>query len=68
MCWFRAVRALFRTRVLPVLSPLVVPRRVEFDEVVDNHQVPFVTMMEKQGGAVIVESRADLFRQAYFSL
>lgn len=41
--------------------PLVVPRRVEFDEVVDNHQVPFVTMMEKQGGAVIVESRADLF-------
>ncbi|MFC2363016.1 MAG: glycosyltransferase, partial [Rothia dentocariosa] len=37
--------------------PLVVPRRVEFDEVVDNHQVPFVTMMEKQGGAVIVESR-----------
>ena len=40
--------------------PLVVPRRVEFDEVVDNHQVPFVTMMEKQGGAVIVESRADL--------
>ena len=41
--------------------PLVVPRRVEFNEVVDNHQVPFVTMMEKQGGAVIVESRADLF-------
>ena len=41
--------------------PLVVPRRVEFDEVVDNHQVPFVTMMERQGGAVIVESRADLF-------
>ena len=41
--------------------PLVVPRRVEFDEVVDNHQVPFVTMMEKQGGAVIVGSRADLF-------
>lgn len=41
--------------------PLVVPRRVEFDEVVDNHQVPFATMMEKQGGAVIVESRADLF-------
>ena len=40
--------------------PLVVPRRVEFDEVVDNHQVPFVTMMEKQGGAVIVESRAGL--------
>ena len=41
--------------------PLVVPRRVGFDEVVDNHQVPFVTMMERQGGAVIVESRADLF-------
>lgn len=41
--------------------PLVVPRRVEFDEVVDNHQVPFATMMEKQGGAVMVESRADLF-------
>ena len=47
--------------MLPALSPFVVPRRVEFDEVVDNHQVPFVTMMEKQGGAIIVESRADLF-------
>ena len=37
-------------------------------QVVDNHQVPFVTMMEKQGGAVIVESRADLFDKLTLAL
>ena len=48
--------------------PLAVPRRAEFDEVVDNHQVPFTTLMEKRGHAVVVESREDLFAKLDLAL
>ena len=48
--------------------PLVVPRRAEFDEVVDNHQVPFATMMEEQGQAVVVDDRQDLFDKLNLAL
>ena len=48
--------------------PLVVPRRAEFDEVVDNHQVPFADLMEKRGHAVVVNSRAELFDKLKLAL
>lgn len=48
--------------------PLAVPRRAEFDEVVDNHQVPFTALMEKRGHAVVVESREDLFAKLDLAL
>ena len=48
--------------------PLAVPRRAEFDEVVDNHQVPFTALMEKRGHAVVVESREDLFHKLDLAL
>ena len=40
--------------------PLAVPRR--------NHQVPFTTLMEKRGHAVVVESREDLFAKLDLAL
>lgn len=48
--------------------PLAVPRRAEFDEVVDNHQVPFTALMEKRGHAVVVESCEDLFAKLDLAL
>jgi len=50
------------------LLPASDPRRAEFDEVVDNHQVPFTTLMEKRGHAVVVESREDLFAKLDLAL
>lgn len=48
--------------------PLVVPRRCEFNEVVDNHQVPFADMMQKNGCAIVIESREDLFDKLNLAL
>ena len=37
-------------------APIVVPRKVEFDEHVNNHQVEFVNIVsERNGGIIVVE-------------
>lgn len=48
--------------------PLTVPRRAEFNEVVDNHQVPFTDLMQKNGHVIAVDNREDLFDKLNLAL
>jgi len=40
--------------------PVIVPRRAEFAEHINNHQVEFAQQLAKQGRVVLVENRGEL--------